>query len=149
MRWGFLHSKQTSRIPDLLAYASLIINEARWFKGNGWQVYDTNFRSQAAASKISIWAQTNSLLWTTIFSSAEAFDHCSYCVSVNHTTEECTQNQKIKKPMEPDPGLPSSAVKKEATLQPICKNWNYSRCLSPTCSYHHRYVPLGNHCYVC
>ena len=53
-------------VPDLLAYASLIISAARRFKGSGWQVYDANFRSQAAANSLTVWAQTNSSLWTTL-----------------------------------------------------------------------------------
>ena len=38
--------RDLARVPDLLAYASLIISAARRFKGNGWQVYDANFRNK-------------------------------------------------------------------------------------------------------
>ena len=66
-------------IPDLLAYASLnIMNAARCFKGNGWQVYDTNSHSQAAANSLTVKAETNFSLWTTVFNTPEAFHHFTH-----------------------------------------------------------------------
>ena len=122
---------------NLLAYSSLIISTARRFKGNGWQVYDTNFRSQAAANSLTVWAQTNSSLWTTIFSTAEAVNHCTHSLSVDHMSEECHKNSRSKKLFDEDAGPSTSKTQARHMIQPICKTWNYSHCVSATCAYHH------------
>ena len=126
-----------ARVPDLLAYASLIISAARRFKGNGWQVYDANFRSQAAANSLTVWAQTNSSLWTTVFSTAEAVDHCTHCLSVDHMSDECHKNSRSKKLLDEDVGPSTSRAQARHVVQPICKSWNYSHCVSATCAYRH------------
>ena len=131
-------AKQNSdRFPDLLAYASLIISAARRFKGNGWQVYDAKFRSQAVANSLTVWAQTNSSLWTTVFSTAEAFNHCTRCLSVDHLSEECHKNSRSNKFPDEDAGPNTSRTQARHGVQPICKSWNYSHCVSATCAYRH------------
>ena len=131
-------AKQNSdRVPDLLAYASLIISAARRFKGNGWQVYDAKFHSQAAANSLTVWAQTNSSLWTTVFSTAEAFNHCTRCLSVDHLSEECHKNSRSNKFPDEDAGPTTSRTQARHGVQPICKSWNYSHCVSATCAYRH------------
>ena len=117
--------QDSARVPNLLAYSSLIISAARCFKRNGWQVYDANFRSQAAANSLTVWAQTNSLLWTTIFSTAEAVNHCTHCLSVDHMSEECHKNSRSKKLFNEDAGSSTSRTQARHVIQPICKSWNY------------------------
>lgn len=127
--------RDSARVPNLLAYASLIISAARHFKGNGWQVYDANFRSQAAVNGLTVWAQTNSLLWTTIFS-----------LSVDHLSEECHKNLRRKKFPDEDAGPSTSRTLARHGVQPICKSWNYSHCVSATCAYRHVCLECrGNH----
>ena len=140
--------RDSARVPNLLAYASLIISAAtRHFKGNGWQVYDANFRSQVAVNSLTVWAQTNSLLWTTIFSTAEVFDHCTRCLSVDHLSEECHKNLRSKKFPDEDAGPSTSRTLARHGVQPICKSWNYSHCVSANCAYRHVCLECReNHC---
>ena len=114
--------RDPAHVPDLLAYASLIISAARRFKGNGWQVYDANFRSQAAANSLTVWAQTNSSLWTTVFSTTEAVDHCTHCLSVDHMSEECHKNSRSKELLDEDAGPSTSRTQARHVIQPICKS---------------------------
>ena len=135
---AYVAKRDLACVPDLLAYASLIISAAtRHFKGNGWQVYDANFRSQAAVNSLTVWAQTNSSLWTTVFSTAEAFNHCTCCLSVDHLSEECHTNSRIKKLPNEDTETSTSRMQARHRVQPICKSWNYSHCVSATCTYRH------------
>ncbi len=81
--------KDPTRTADLLAYALLIIHAARQYKGNGWQAYDTNFRSQAAATKSVSWAQLNPTLGTSVFCNPAPKVHCDHCMSLDYSTEAC------------------------------------------------------------
>ena len=131
---GVIAIKDSSRVGDLLAYASTIIHAARQFQGDGWKVYDSNFRSQASALRNTSWAQINQSLFTTVFSNAQARSHCTTCLSLDHSTDDCMQKRKGSKQEEAGGDKPKTQG--EAS-KPICKAWNQGRCISPYCSYRH------------
>ena len=95
------------------------------------------FPQQAAASSLIVLAQTNSSLWTTVFSTAEAADHCIHCLSVDHMSDECHKYSRSKKLLDEDAGPSTSRAQARHVVQPICKSWNYSHCVSATCAYRH------------
>ena len=107
------------------------------------------FCSQAAANSLTVWAQTNSSLWTTVFSTAEAVDHCTHCLSVDHMSEECHKNSRSKKLFDEDAGPSMSRTQARHVIQQICKSWNYSHCVSVTYAYRHVCLECReNHCIV-
>ena len=110
--------KQPSRITDLLAYSSLIVQAHRKYSGDNWQVYDRNFRRQAAARQLLSWAHIDPSLWTMAFANATTNQHCQGCLSLDHPTCEC-----------PDRGSDSSV--------PICRRWNWMECSQSSCRYRH------------
>ena len=71
-------------LPDLLAYANLIVHAAWCYEGSGWQVYDRNFRQQAEALRLKKWADTNASLWTMAFFQAKPAEHCTLYISLDH-----------------------------------------------------------------
>ena len=130
---GVVAKRDPARITDLLAYAGNIIHAARQYKGMPWQVYDTNFRQQAAATRSTAWAQINTSLWTMAFSSAQARVHCTVCLSVNHTTEEC-DGQEGNQVLTADTGRASSS---SSVGTDICMKWNRDGCYFFKCKYRH------------
>ena len=46
---GVTVQQQPTRTQDFLAYASLVVHAARKYKGEGWTVYDKNFRKRASS----------------------------------------------------------------------------------------------------
>ena len=120
---------QPERMPDLLAYSSLIVHAARKFKGDGWLHYDRNLRKRAAAGAGDKWGEVNTSLWALAFANAQPKEHCALCFSLDHTTQACE-----------DYTEPSEQVKKqqkdEASV-PICMKWNWQFCQSASCRYRH------------
>jgi hypothetical protein len=49
---GVVAQLQPARVMDLLAYASLIVQAARRFKGEGWMQYDKNFTQGCSGQKL-------------------------------------------------------------------------------------------------
>ena len=98
--------KQPFRITELLAYLSLIVQAHRKYSGDNWQVYDRNFRQQAAAQQPLLWAHIDPGLWTMAFVNVTAKQHCQWCLSLDHPTCECPDR------------VADSAV-------PICRLWNW------------------------
>ena len=81
--------KQLSRITDLLAYSSLIVQVHRKHSGDNWQVYNRNFHKQAAAQQLLSWAHIDPSLWMMAFANAVTNQHCQWCLTLDHPTCEC------------------------------------------------------------
>jgi hypothetical protein len=132
---GVLVQQQPGRIQDLLAYASLVVHAARKYKGEGWATYDRNFRKKAAAHPGMKWGDLDAPLWSLAFCNATAREHCSMCMSVDHSTKEC---EDYDSPGEDQPSKASSTARTQRWGKPhICKNWNNSNCTSASCEYQH------------
>ncbi len=72
---------QPDRVPDLLAYSSLIVHATRKFRGDGWIHYDRNVRKSAAAGAKDKWGGAiKTSLWALAFSNAQPQEHCALCL---------------------------------------------------------------------
>ena len=118
--------KHPDRVSDLLAYMSLIIHAARQYEDNPWLSYDATFRQLAATNKDWKWAQIQPSLWTISFNHAVPRPHCSHCLSLDHSSGKCPENEEKKTP----------AISKEPI--PICHRFNQGDCSSPNCRYRHQ-----------
>ena len=58
-----LCASQPARWADLPHYKLIIIQTAKKFPGKAWQLYDTAFRKNAAASGLKDWSKMNPDLW--------------------------------------------------------------------------------------
>jgi hypothetical protein len=95
---GVVAQLQPARVMDLLAYASLIVQAARRFKGEGWMQYDNNFRKQAETHPGMRWAEANTSLWTLAFCGAQPRPHCELCFSIDHESRHCDEYGPPKEP---------------------------------------------------
>lgn len=123
--------KSPERVPDLLAYSTLIVHAARQFEGDAWLIYDRNYRQQAAAMQLTKWAEVNTSLWTLAFSQAKPAPHCSHCMSVDHRANDCPKSKKL------DKSTPSQGNTSGERVLPICRDWNFATCRSSTCRFRH------------
>ena len=71
-------SKSPDRIPQLLAYQTMIVREARRCGGKGWLNYETMFRQQAAINPSCDWLKFNNTLYSCTFQN-ERGRTCTWC----------------------------------------------------------------------
>ena len=64
---GVITSAQPTKSKELLAYQTLIVQEARQCGGKGWLAYDTMFRPQAAGNPEVDWLKSNPTLYAVTF----------------------------------------------------------------------------------
>ena len=70
--------KQPGRIPDLLAYETLIIEAHMKYSGDAWLGYDRQFHQCAATDNIKSWAIIDPTLWNLAFSGKARATHCKF-----------------------------------------------------------------------
>ena len=115
--------RQPERVPDLLAYSSLITRASIDYEDMPWLAYDAHFRRQAAARPQSRWAQLDSSLWTVYFSRARPKTY-------SRSTEDS--------PTQKSPKGGSKARPTPYTKTPVCRKWNSANgCNLPVCRYQH------------
>ena len=81
--------REPQRVPDLLAYSSLVVQASRDYAGTPWRAYDTHFRKQAAAMKLIKWGEKDLSLWLSYFAPALAKQRCEECGSFDHDKKDC------------------------------------------------------------
>ena len=85
-----LATKFPGKVPQFMAYQSLIIKSHRDFAGLGWVQYDRAFRHQVAVTKDLEWSRVNSTLHSLCFAGKQRRSPlCSLRLSDNHPTKRC------------------------------------------------------------
>ena len=122
------------KIPEMLAYLTLIIEAHMEYAGDAWLGYDRRFRQRAAADLGMSWAKIDPTLWSLAFSGRAKASRCKYCFSLTHTSANCEWSTPEQGGQPPMP-----------TTGPICFDWNKDPrpgCSRANCSYQH-------FCYYC
>ena len=115
---GVLISKFLHRALELLEYMSLIRYAARYYRGLGWCIYDTNFQQKAAANKSLKWSTIDIQLWLKTFT-----------VSPSLLKEDISVFQ----------SGPSSSSTSRGTENRTCHNFNRGiPCAGTPCIYVHK-----------
>jgi len=134
------------KIPEFMAYQSVIIKCHRDFEGLGWVYYDRAFRRQAALSKDLNWSRINPTLYSLCFAGkAKKSAICIHCLSNNHNSDQCPEIQNmwpsqcsLFQPAYTGP-FPGPAVPVTPAVE-ICRLFNAkgeSRCRYKRCRYLH------------
>lgn len=81
-------SKYPGRVPQMLAYQTTLLREARRCGGGGWQNYDSSFRQLAACDPKADWSKNNSSLYAVTFTSQAngRGKCCQFCRYWSYTT---------------------------------------------------------------
>lgn len=112
-------SKFPERVPNMLAYQTTLVREARRCGGGGWLAYDTAFRQQAATDPQCDWSKLNSSLYPVTFM-AQARGKvkcCPHCLEPDHLGEDCalsplSQREQSQRQQSPGLGLPSQCERR-------------------------------------
>lgn len=125
---------------DMLTYARLVIREAQYHSGPGWQEYDKWFRQQQAARAVPHpWNELNASLHSATVMSLRSGTNpaCKLCREPDHSEGQCAMAS-----LQPMPAsAPAAATKRPIrpeTLERICSSWNKGRCAFPgSCRFRH------------
>ena len=126
--------KQPQRIPDLLAYQTLIIESQLEYQGDAWMGYDRRFRQRAAANPHTSWSTIDTTLWNLAFAGKARAACCNHCFSLSHASNQCEWAPDI---------IPNDSNYRQPPnlkYQPICKAWNTDTrpgCSYANCAYKH------------
>ena len=151
--------KRAERVPDLLAYSSLIVKASRDYEETPWLSYDQHYRRYAAAKLPMQWGAIQPEIWTLHFGRARAKQHCSTCGEMGHAKCECAANDTptqsspkgaSQQQMRPSKKWAWSETRTQpySRVPPICKRWNRAPggCRLPECSFRHVCLEChGNH----
>ena len=85
--------KQPERIPELMAYQSLIARASTRYKWPAWLVYDQNFRQEAANNPLQSWAKVDPSIYTQCFTDQgfTSENWCDQCQGLDHTSTQTTK----------------------------------------------------------
>ena len=101
--------KQPGRIPDLLAYETLIIEAHMEYSGDAWLGYDIRFRQCAATDTTKNWAIIDPTLWNLAFSGKAratlAANFALVCPMCHQTVPGLQVNQHPECPHHREPSL--------------------------------------------
>ena len=172
---AILAESHPDRVKSRLAYFTLIIAEARYNGGDGWQSHHAIFRQNAAEDKRVDWTRLDTSLraatCTFVVQSSGTGSVCLYCSSCDHSPRDCalrqsggtwstsslsqggaqptTRRERDNPKSRPLPASFPVCNPKSRLLPasfPVCIRWNKGNCYSPTCCYRHWCATLpGSH----
>ncbi len=81
-------SHQPKRVPDLMAYQSLIAKASHTYRWPSWLVYDQSFRQEAAGKPTLTWAKVDPSIYALCFfgQNRSMENWCAECQAIDHTT---------------------------------------------------------------
>ena len=93
-----LCSKQPARIPELMAYQTIIAKASQRYRWPSWVVYDQNFRQEAAGNPHQSWARVDSSIYAQCFTgqAISTENWCTRCQCLDYTTSSCPYRPRKK-----------------------------------------------------
>ena len=126
--------KQPGRIPNLLAYETMIIEAHIEYSGDAWLGYDIRFHQCAAIDTTKNCVIIDPTLWNLAFSGKARATHCKFCFSKSHVSSGCAwATDQSTSPMSTSSGALSRPIR-------LCYAWNsqpQAGCPYPGCTYQH------------
>ena len=122
-----------------MAYLRTIVKAHRTFTGDGWVVYDTCFRRQAAASKSLDWGEIDFTLYNETFTGrAKVMSRCAHCSSDLHVSSDCAFAPTPTSAGATQPWTrPTSRTQPQATVCQLFNGRTGNRCAFNPCKYTH------------
>ena len=83
------------RVPELMAYLSIITKASQKYKWPSWVIYDQNFRMDAAGNPAQPWSKVDPSIYAQCFTgqALSAENWCTRCQSLDHSTLRCPLRQ--------------------------------------------------------
>ena len=112
---------QPERLPELMAYQSLIAKASTKYKWPSWVVYDQNFRQDAAGNPQLSWTKVDPSIYAQCFTNQaiSAENWCDKCHALDHTFSKCPSRSRKRPWSAASPRYQPSSGDEE-----ICKKYN-------------------------
>lgn len=83
--------RKPERVPDLMAYMSVIAKASQKYKWPSWIIYDQNFRLEIAGNSTQAWAKVDPSIYAQCFmgQAVSAENWCSQCQGLDHSSPQC------------------------------------------------------------
>ena len=119
-----LSSKYPARMPELMAYQTIIAKASQRYRWPSWIVYDQNFRQEAAGNPHQSWARVDPSIYAQCFTgqAISAENWCVRCQCLDHTTSSCPYRPR-KKQWTGTAGSNSTSIQSRQEQQ-ICIKYN-------------------------
>ena len=136
-------------LPQMLAYANIIIQAQLQFLGDGWLTYDRMFRTAAATRCNTEWRNVDASLYARFVScQPRRFGVCQVCCSLAHKSTACPWGVDEEVPLEQQSSPPGTVAPRVAHFwtptispppgPPICTSWNAGSCrFRGSCNFRH------------
>lgn len=87
--------KKPEKIPDLMAYATIMARASQKYKWPSWIIYDQNFRLEVAGNTLQSWAKVDPSIYAQCFTgqAISPENWCSQCQGLDHTSARCPYKQ--------------------------------------------------------
>ena len=86
-----LATKFPGRIPELMAYQTIVAKASMKYRWPSWVVYDQNFRQEAAGNPTQSWAKVDPSIYAQCFTgqALTSENWCTKCQSLDHSSANC------------------------------------------------------------
>ena len=116
-----LAPSQPSRVPEMMAYQTIIAKASQKYIWPSWVVYDQNFRQEAANNPDQSWTKVEPSIYAQCFTgqAINTANWCIHCQCLDHTANSC--------PLRPRKRTWSSAfpqLHQEKSDKPVCIKYN-------------------------
>ena len=93
-----LSAKYPARMPELMAYQTIIAKASQRYRWANWVVYDQNFRQEAAGNPHQSWPRVDPSIYAQCFTgqAISAENWCTRCQCLDHTTASCPYRSRKK-----------------------------------------------------
>ena len=93
-----LSAKHPARMPELMAYQTIVAKASQRYRWPSWIVYDQNFRQEAAGNPYQSWARVDPSIYAQCFTgqAISAENWCTRCQCLDHTTASCPYGSRKK-----------------------------------------------------
>lgn len=91
-----LASKYPKKVPELMAYQTMIARASQKYRWPSWVVYDQNFRQEAAGNPAQSWAKVDPSIYAQCFTgqAISTENWCTRCQCLDHTSANCPYRQR-------------------------------------------------------
>lgn len=83
--------KSPGRVPELMAYLTIITKASQKYKWPSWVIYDQNFRLEAAGNPTQAWSKVDPSIYAQCFTGQTLCSEnwCARCQSLEHPSHRC------------------------------------------------------------
>ena len=129
-----LAHKYPSKVPEFMAYQSIIVRCYSDYEGDGWLAYDRAFRRKAAYEKSLDWSKLNTSFYQfCLAGNAKSSAVCRICLRHGHKTADCPDQEGSR-------SRPQAKSRASAKSVEICRLFNASggsKCHFKNCKFAH------------